>query len=115
MKKAVLFAFNGDSMCFIHVLLNALEFDKTGYETLLVIEGSATKLVEALSYETSPLHELYSHVKERGLIAGVCEACASKMGVIDSVKSQELTLLNDMSGHPSVVSFIERGFEVYTF
>jgi hypothetical protein len=28
MKKAVLFAFNGDFMCFIHVLLNALDMQR---------------------------------------------------------------------------------------
>lgn len=115
MKKIALFAFNGDPMCFIHVLLNTLEFDKKGYETVLVIEGSAAKLVETLSHDNAPLHELYLRVKDAGLIAGVCEACASKMGVLESVKSQGLDLLNDMSGHPSVASFIEQGYDIYTF
>lgn len=33
MKKVALFAFNGDSMCFIHVLLNALDL-KEEYEII---------------------------------------------------------------------------------
>ena len=32
MQKMALFVFNGDSMCFIHVLLNALEMKTDGYE-----------------------------------------------------------------------------------
>ena len=34
MKKVVLFAFNGDFMCFIHVLLNALDMHEKGYEVV---------------------------------------------------------------------------------
>ena len=33
MKKAALFAFNGDPVCFIHVLLNSLEFEKKGFDS----------------------------------------------------------------------------------
>ena len=32
MKKVVLFAFNGELMCFIHVLLNALDMNERGHE-----------------------------------------------------------------------------------
>ena len=34
MKKVVLFAFNGDFMCFIHVLVNALDLHEKGYEVI---------------------------------------------------------------------------------
>jgi hypothetical protein len=30
MKKAALFAFNGESICFVHVLLNGLDMKKKG-------------------------------------------------------------------------------------
>lgn len=43
MKKTALFVFNGDPMCFIHVLLNALDVRKKGCEVKIVVEGSATK------------------------------------------------------------------------
>jgi len=32
MKKVALFAFNGESLCFVHVLLNALDLKDKGYE-----------------------------------------------------------------------------------
>ena len=31
--KTVLFVFNGDPMCFIHVLLNALDMHAAGHQT----------------------------------------------------------------------------------
>ena len=43
MEKVALFAFKGEPMCFIHVLLNALDMSKRGYEVKIVIEGAATR------------------------------------------------------------------------
>ena len=39
--KTVLFVFNGDPMCFIHVLLNALDLHGHGHETCIVMEGAS--------------------------------------------------------------------------
>ena len=49
MKKIALFVFNGDPMCFIHVLLNALDMKERGYEAKIIIEGAATKLLPELA------------------------------------------------------------------
>jgi hypothetical protein len=59
MKKMALFVFNGDPMCFIHVLLNALDMKEKGYETKIIIEGAATKLVPELAKEDNPLNKLW--------------------------------------------------------
>ena len=64
MEKIALFAFNGDPMCFIHVLLNALEFSERDFEIKVVIEGSATKLLPDLDTDGHPLHNLYEKVKK---------------------------------------------------
>jgi hypothetical protein len=37
--KFALFAFRKEPMCFIHVLLNALQLNKFGYEVKVVLEG----------------------------------------------------------------------------
>ena len=58
MKKVVLFAFNGELMCFVHVLLNALEMKTKGYEVKIVIEGSATRLIPEIAKEGNPMHQL---------------------------------------------------------
>jgi hypothetical protein len=45
MKNFALFVFNGDPMCFIHVLLNALGMKAKGSEEKIIIEGASVKLV----------------------------------------------------------------------
>jgi len=115
MDKVALIAFNGDPLCFIHVLLNALDFREKGFEVGVVIEGSATRLVAELDKPGHPLHALYLKVKERGLLLGVCKACAGKMGTLEAARSQGLRLLEDMSGHPSMAGFQRQGHRVITF
>jgi hypothetical protein len=115
MKKVVLFAFNGDAMCFIHVLLNALDMYEEKYEVKIVLEGSATRLVPELVKDGSPLFQLYKKVGELGLVAGACRACATKMGTVEAAKAQNLTLLDNMHGHPSMALYREEGFDIIAF
>ncbi|MEM5786347.1 MAG: hypothetical protein AAGU11_03445 [Syntrophobacteraceae bacterium] len=115
MKKVALFAFNGDSMCFIHVLLNALDMHEKQMEATIVLEGAATRLVPELVRDGSPLYQLYEKAKTLGLIAGVCKACATKMGTLEAAKAQGLPLLDDMHGHPGMARFREAGFDIITF
>ena len=115
MKKVALFVFNGDPMCFIHVLLNALDLDSKGYTAKVVIEGAATKLLPELVKKDNPLHALWEKTKAAGLIAGVCKACAGKMGTLEAAKEQNLDLLDDMNGHPSMSGYLQDGFEVISF
>jgi hypothetical protein len=115
MRKIVLFVFNGDPICFIHVLLNAIDFAEKGYEVKTVVEGSATALLPELAKAGHPLHRLWEKAKDMNVIEGVCKACAHKMGTTQSVLDQGLPLLDDMSGHPSMSAFRETGWEIITF
>lgn len=115
MKKIALFAFNGEFMCFIHVLLNALDMHEKGYEPKIVIEGSATKLVPELAKTANPMFSLYEKAKGLGLIDGACKACATKMGTLEDIKTEGLRLLDDMNGHPSIARYQKDGFEIITF
>ncbi|MDY0189189.1 MAG: DsrE family protein [Desulfuromonas sp.] len=114
-KKVVLVAFNGEAMCFAHVLLNALDMHSRGYEVKVVIEGSATKLVAPLNEATAPFAKQYAQVKQLGLIDCVCMACAAKMGTLEAAQKQELPICNEMSGHPSLAAYVEQGYQVITF
>ena len=114
-ERVVLVAFNGDPMCFVHVLLNAADMKKRGYDVKVVIEGSATKLVNDLNDEGEPFGKLYVAVRDQGLIDCVCEVCAAKMGALDGVKAQGLPLGNDMNGHPSLAQYLDQGYQVITF
>lgn len=115
MKKQALFVFNGEAMCFVHVLLNALDMDSNGIEVKIVIEGAAVKLVPEWIKPGSPLNGPWQKVLKAGLVAGVCKACAAKLGTLDATVDQELELLGDMSGHPGMAAYMKDGYEIITF
>jgi len=111
-QKIAIFAFNGEPMCFVHALLNALDMQAKGYDVKLIIEGSATKLVQHFTDAEVPFADLYNTVKQAGLIDCVCRACAAKMGALDAAEAQQLPLGRDMSGHPGMAAYLERGYQV---
>ena len=111
MNKYVIFAFNGDQMCFVHVLLNALDMESKGLEGKIVIEGAAVKLIKELEESANPL---YLKVKEKGLIDAVCKGCSAKMEVLAYNESTGLPIVGDMSGHPSFESYIAKGYQIIT-
>jgi hypothetical protein len=115
MKKVALFVFNGDPVCFIHVLLNGLDMKAKGMDSRIIVEGAATALLPALAKPENPLHKLWEKAKSDGIVDGVCKGCAHKMGTVDEAVIQGLPLLDDMSGHPSMSRYMEEGFEVISF
>ena len=116
MKKFALFAFNGELMCFVHVLLNAFDLAERGHETRIVIEGSATKLIKTYHDDPqAPFAPLYRKAIEDGLVHAVCDACCAKMGSKDAAVAQGLNLVGDMKGHPSMGAYVAEGFEIVTF
>ena len=115
MKKMVLFVFNGDPMCFIHVLLNALDMQTRGDEGRIVVEGAATGLIGELAKPDHALYALWEKVKQAGLVEGVCKACSQKMGTLQAAQDQGLTLLDEMNGHPSMARYRQEGYELVTF
>ena len=114
-KKYALFAFNGDPMCFIHVLLNALDLNEKGFEVKVIIEGSATKLANEFRNEDNPMHSLYKNVEDEGLLDCFCKACSNKMGSLDTVEKLGFPTCSEMKGHPSMGKYIEEGYEIITF
>ena len=114
-ERIALFVFNGDPICFVHVLLNALDFHAKGVEARIIVEGAATQLIPKLEKEENPLHQLWQKVKQHDLVEGACKACSQKMGTDKDAHAQGLALLDDMTGHPGMAAYRERGFEIITF
>jgi hypothetical protein len=115
-KKIVVFAFNGELMCFAHALLNAQEMHEKGYDVKLIIEGSATKLIKMFHEQVdAPFEHLYRKIMELNIIDCVCKACSSKMGVLEAVKKEKLPLCDEMAGHPSISKYMEKGYTILTF
>ena len=115
MRKIALFTFQKDPMCFVHVLLNALDLRAKGHELRISLEGSATQLMAQMARDESPLVPLYRQAKEQGLFEGACKACSTKLNVVEAVELEGLPLLGDMSGHPSMSQYLERGYDIITF
>lgn len=115
MHKAALFVFNPDPMCFIHVLLNALDMEKQGIEAQIVVEGAATALIPELEKEDHPLNKLWQQARSKDLVAGFCKACANKMNSLAAAESLGLQPLEDMLGHPGMAGYRRKGYEIITF
>jgi hypothetical protein len=112
--KIVFFAFKGDHLCFIHVMLNALDLKAGGHTAGIVFEGEATKLIPELARDNHPLAGFYRKIKDNNLIEGACRACSAKMGVLDAVEKEAIPLLDDMAGHPGMARFVSQGYQIVT-
>ena len=113
--KFALFAFNGDPMCFVHVILNALDLRERGNEVKVIVEGSATKLAPEFENHNNPFHKLYQQLKESELIDCFCKACSNKMGVLENVEKQKFPTCSEMMGHPRMSKYLELGYTIITF
>ncbi len=114
MRKIAIFAFKGNPICFIHVLLNGIDLQEKGADVKIILEGEATGLVAELRKPENPLNKLYCKAKELDLIHAVCKACAVKMGSLQAVEEEGLTVVNDMSGHAGMAPYIEQSYEIIT-
>lgn len=114
-EKIVIFAFRGDPICFVHVLLNAIDFHANGKEGLIILEGDSVTLVEKMTSDSHFLHILYQKAKDLGIIHGACKACSVKLKADTAIKAEGIPLIGDMSGHPSMNTFMENGYRVITF
>lgn len=115
MKKIVLFPFRGEALCFVHVMLNALDMQERGHDVHLVLEGASVTLVPELAAPGNAFHGLYARLKASGVLDGACKACATKLGVADALRAEGITLIGSMSGHPAMGDYLDRGYEVITF
>lgn len=109
MEKILFYGMTGEKMCFQHILLNALDLYSLGAEVKVIFEGASVKLVSQFEEEKNPL---YNKAKNLGLIAGVCLACSKVLGVYQKNKDTGLAMLEDMSGHAGMKSYITNGYKV---
>jgi len=114
MNKTAIFAFRGNPICFVHVLLNAIDLHDRGRAVKIILEGEATKLILDLRKPEHPLHALYEKVKKLELIDAVCRACAIKMGALEVAEAEGLKIADEMAGHVGMAPYIERGYAIVT-
>ncbi len=109
MKKILFYGMTGEKMCFLHVLMNALDLHNSNFKVKIIFEGGSVKLVSQFEKEGNPL---YKKAKEAGLIAGVCLACSKVLGVYEENLESGLPMLDDMTGHAGVRKYVSDGYEV---
>ena len=114
MRKIAIFAFKGNPICFVHVLLNAMDLHDKGADVKIVLEGEAIGLIKELRKAAPPLHKLYSKTKDLSLIHAVCRACAVKMESLQVVEEEGFRVADDMSGHAGMAPYLEEGYEIIT-
>lgn len=115
MSKVLLAAFRGDLLCFVHVLLNALDLKERGVEARILFEGASVTLVAPLADPSGNFHALYAKAKTAGLIEGACRACSAKLGALEAVQAEGLALLGEMNGHPALGRYLADGYTILTF
>ncbi len=115
-RKFLLAAFRGDLMCFVHVMLNALDLKKQGYTVEILLEGESTKI--PMMYLQNPkldFFPLWTQILDNKLITAVCRACSKKMAAYDAAIELKLSINGEMSGHPPLSKWLSEGFEIITF
>lgn len=111
MNKFAVFAFNGNLMCFVHVLLNALDMDAKGKDVKIIMEGEAVKLIKELEEKN---HPLYKKAREKNLFHSICKACSAQMGVLEYNEGTGIPVTGEMTGHPAMNAYIEEGYQIIT-
>jgi len=115
MDKVIFFAFRGDPLCFIHVLLNSLDLNAKGMDGRIILEGEAVKLIKEIADEKHFLNTLYLKVKERNLFIGSCRACSNKLVAIEALEEENIPLVGEMMGHPAMSEYLQKGYRIITF
>lgn len=109
MKKVLFYGMTKEKMCFVHILLNALDLAAAGHDAKIIFEGMSVTLVGEFEKEN---HPLYKKAKEAGLIVGVCLACSKMMEVYEENLASGLAMLDDMNGHAGMKKYVEDGYEI---
>ncbi|MDD2580106.1 MAG: cytoplasmic protein [Clostridia bacterium] len=109
--KVAIFAFRGDPLCFIHVMLNALDLKARGHDVKVILEGEAVRLIREMDEAENPL---FARLRNESLIACVCKACSAKMGVLEYNTTSGIPLADEMNGHPAMSTWLEQGYQIIT-
>ncbi len=97
----------------VHALLYATELAEEGYAVVLIFDGAGTGWANELRKPENPLHKHYVKIKELAVVEEICDYCADSFDVKDNLPEQQRKLLvGDYEGHPSLVKWIEKGYQI---
>ncbi len=99
----------------IHALLYARELVENGYDVVLIFDGAGTGWANELRKPDNPLHKHYLKVQELAVTEEICDYCSEKFKAKEFLsEEQKLLLSGDFEGHPSLVKWIAKGYQIIT-
>jgi predicted peroxiredoxin len=119
MQRKILFVLFAEDVCRqLHAFMYANDLHRKGYETKVVVEGMATRLLADLNKAPPRLQKAVAEAKAAGLIAGACLQASSGCGspedrnVVEAIRSQGVGFLQDLENHAGIEPFLREGYEV---
>ncbi len=113
--KVLLVSRSYEDSAVLHLLLNALDMQEKGFEVKIMFEEAATKYIAELNEDQKPFSGLYKKARGLKLIDAVCQACAKMTGVLEAAQEQDLPIVGDMKGHPSLAKYLQEGYQVLIY
>ena len=98
---------------FANPLTYARQLDEAGHDVAVYFDGAATYWFDGIEDHPEPAVEAYEKAKERELIAGVCDHCATFKGVADAVKREGFEI-EGTEHAPDVATLVADGYNIHT-
>lgn len=86
----------------LHAMMYARQAKEEGMDVEVIFDGGGVEWPTELAVEDHKLHEMYSNLKEEGVIEGVCEFCSDAFDVTDELEQSGETFLDEDQGHPNI-------------
>jgi predicted peroxiredoxin len=119
MQRKILFVIFAEDVCRqLHAFMYATDLHGKGYQTRIIVEGMATRLLADLDQAPARLQKAVADAKSAGLIAGACLQASSGCGsaedrnIVDAIRARGVDLLSDLDNHAGIEPFIREGYEV---
>jgi predicted peroxiredoxin len=119
MPRKILFVLFAEDVCRqLHAFMYANDLHRKGYQTRIVVEGMATRLLADLEQAPARLQKAVNDAKNAGLIAGACLQASSGCGsaedrdIVDAIKARGVGFLSDLDNHAGIEPFIRDGYEI---
>lgn len=119
MPRKILFVVFAEDVCRqLHAFMYANDLHRKGYQTRIIMEGMATRLLADLEQAPPKLQKAVADAKTAGLIAGACLQAATGCGsaedrdIVDAIKARGVGFLSDLDNHAGIEPFIRDGYQI---
>lgn len=118
-RKFLFLVFTNEPCRRNHAFLYALDLNRQGHQTRIILEGEAT---QSLRERTGRFAELLEEARRANLLVGACKTasggCATHdpdRDVVRIAEESRIPLLDEMDGHAGIGAFVRDGYEIITF